>query len=232
MHARQGLPAIHYSQREAASHTQTVWDMSSRVAAAARPDTWRRRPSTRTTRPSQAARVPKKTRRARQRSACCCLCLCIVAPWTSWIIVLFPSRGCLPDKTYLINLYLTLTLSLTRTPTHIRNPDPDLDPDHQADLNSNPNPTLTHPNPLQGQESELEQEDSSDIGLHAVSEVGLGPDFNVGGFAGSAFLRAAMSGSTEVRARLAAGMSLPCKDGRLDPRGWRTANFSVHIMWE
>ena len=51
----------------------------------------------------------------------------------------------------------------------------------------------------QGQESELEQEDSSDIGLHAVSEVGLGPDFNVGGFAGSAFLRAAMSGSTEVR---------------------------------
>ncbi len=68
-------------------------------------------------------------------------------------------------------------------------------------LISNPDPGR-NPLILQGQESELEQEDSSDIGLHAVSEVGLGPDFNVGGFAGSAFLRAAMSGSTEVRLSL------------------------------
>ena len=53
------------------------------------------------------------------------------------------------------------------------------------------------------QPAELDPEDSGDVGLHAVSEVGLGPNFNVGGFSGSAFLRGAMSGSTEVRGRLA-----------------------------
>ena len=47
------------------------------------------------------------------------------------------------------------------------------------------------------QEQEAEEE-ASEIGLSAVSEVGLGANFNVGGFTGRALLRGAMSGSTEV----------------------------------